>query len=460
MRTRTRWVSAAAVLVIAASACGNSKSQSSPTTQATTATTQGGTTTTADLKKFVKITGVKGVSDTEIKVAIITSKTNPIGGKYAQLADGIKAYFKMINDAGGIYGRKLVISKERDDVIGLQNTQQVQASLADDSAFATFLATLQFSGADLLAKAGQPTFIWNINPEMASTPTVPHTNIFAERGALCFTCAGHFLPWLATTNHFTKVGILAYGISASSKTCAAGTRAGYEKYAPTVKVVTFDDSLQFGADLAADVANLKSNGAQFVTTCMDTNEVVKLAQTMQQQGVAAVQNLPNGYDHVALAQSGNLYEGNFLEPGYVPIEDSPQSPATKEYLDHIGAITDKPVELSETGWILAKEFVDGLKLAGPDFTQRKLIDALNTQTDYSAGGMIVPIDWTKAHDNPITHPESRSKYECAAVLKVVGGKFVPTYTQPGKPWICFDPDPNAPIPVDPQHVSFAPDGQG
>ena len=104
----------------------------------------------------------------------------------------------MINAQGGIYGRKLVIVKNRDDTIGLQNNQQVQASLADDNAFATFVATLQFTGADLLAKAKQPTFIWNINPEMATPKGGPsHDNIFGSLGALCFSCGGHYLPWLA-----------------------------------------------------------------------------------------------------------------------------------------------------------------------------------------------------------------------------------------------------------------------
>ena len=46
-----------------------------------------------------------------------------------------------------------------------------------------------FGGADALAAAGQPTFIWNINPEMAG-----HDNIFANLGALCFGCSGQVVP--------------------------------------------------------------------------------------------------------------------------------------------------------------------------------------------------------------------------------------------------------------------------
>ena len=122
----------------------------------------------------------------------------------------------MVNDNGGIYGRKLVVAYDRDDQFG-SNRQTVQQSLAQDSAFATFVATTLFTGADLLARAKQPTFMWNINPEFAGHPT-----FFANEGALCFTCAGHILPWTAKQLNATKVGVLAYGISDQSKQCADG----------------------------------------------------------------------------------------------------------------------------------------------------------------------------------------------------------------------------------------------
>ena len=40
-------------------------------------------------------------------------------------------------------------------------------------------------------------------------------------------------------------------------------------------------------------------------------------------------------------------------------------------------------------------FVHGLKLAGPEFTQQKLIDSLNQETHWTANGLKVPQDWTK-----------------------------------------------------------------
>src|SRR5882757_6779050 len=371
------------LLGVSTAACGNSKSQTSGPTTSPLSNTPLTTASAADLTKNIPRPGVKGVTDSTIRVAVITAKTNPIGGRYHEFIDGIRAYFKTINDKGGIYGRKLVVVSDRDDVVGTMNVQQTTSSLADDNAFATFEATQQLTGADMLAKAHMPTFIWNIVPEMASTPTSDHSNIFGTNAPICFSCAGPLNPWLAEKNGFTKAAVLAYGVSAESKLCASGTRNAFKKYTNgKVKVVFFDNSLPFAADLTADVANMKDAGVQFVYTCMDTNEVTKLQREMKKQGLNAVQNLPNAYDHDFVRQNAALFEGNFIEPFYAPWEAEPQSPATKAFLSGIKAITNDPVELTEFGWIDAMQFVDGLKGAGPEFTQQKVIDYLNTQRAY------------------------------------------------------------------------------
>src|SRR5947209_2779283 len=102
MRAR-KFVVVGILLALVAAACGNSKSQSK---SSTTPTTQAGVTTTtagqADLCKFTP-NPQPGVDDSkkQIRVSVITTKTNPVGGKYAQFADGIKAYFSMVNSQCG-----------------------------------------------------------------------------------------------------------------------------------------------------------------------------------------------------------------------------------------------------------------------------------------------------------------------------------------------------------------------
>jgi branched-chain amino acid transport system substrate-binding protein len=435
-------------LVLAFAACGNSGDDDSAS-----GSNDGATATTAkeaDLTKNVPVQA-PGVTDSEIHVAVIASKTNPLNGKYAELADGMNAYFDLINEKGGIYGRQLKITSQRDDVIGLQNQEQVQASLAEDNVFATFLATLQFGGADALAAANMPTFIWNINPEMAG-----HDNIFANSGALCFDCTGQIVPYIAKQLKATKVGILAYGVANQSKMCAQGIKKSLEKY-PTAQVAFYDDTIGFAEpNLSAQVAQMKQKGVDFVETCMDINEVVVLGKEMQKQGLKAIQQLPNGYDKDLVANNSSVLENSIVIPQFVAFEQTPQIPEVKKYLAQMKKIGKDPVEVATTGWILADQFVTGLKLAGPEFSQQKVIDALNTLTDYSNNGFVQPIDWTKQHEDPATNKSARSPQECANFTQVKSGKFVAVWGQPGKPWVCFKTD--AAQLVDPTYESFAPAG--
>src|SRR5260221_8100613 len=206
---RTRLVSLGLAIVLIAAACGNSgSSKSSDTTLPSGGPTS--TASAADLKTNVPVTA-PGVSSTEIDVASIVTKTNnPTGASYGPLVDGVKAYFKMVNDNGGIYGRKLVVKYDHDD--GFNQRQAVQQSLAQDKAVATFAPDALFTGADLLARAKQPTLLFNINPEFAGKPT-----FFAQTPAICYTCASHQYPYLAKQLKATKVGVLAYGIAQQSK---------------------------------------------------------------------------------------------------------------------------------------------------------------------------------------------------------------------------------------------------
>ena len=64
-----------------------------------------------------------GVSDDEIRVGSITSITNPLGGNYGDMNEGIKGYFDLVNSQGGIYGRQLVLTSTRDDQLGNNQTE-------------------------------------------------------------------------------------------------------------------------------------------------------------------------------------------------------------------------------------------------------------------------------------------------------------------------------------------------
>jgi branched-chain amino acid transport system substrate-binding protein len=449
---RARLVALGVTLLLVVTACGNSSS--SKQSQDSSGGGPGTTVSAADLAKNVAV-NAQGVTSDSIGVVTVTSTTNILGGTYGQLGDGVQAYFDYMNSTGGIYGRQLKILKRRDDGM-FKNQQTVKSSLSQDKAFATFIATPLFTGYTDLANSNprMPTFVWNINPEFAGP-----TNFFGSVGALCLGCVGQGLPYVAQQNGFKNIGVLAYGSTASSKDCGTGIKKSFEKY-PSAKVAFFDNNIGFSQpDLSSQVAQMKKANVDLIATCIDTKEALILAKEIKRQGLNAVQLLPNAYDSAFISDNAQYVEGDFVQVQFVPIEADPQNAEQKTMLEWLQKRNFAPTEMRIEGWILANEFVTGLKLAGPEFSQQKVIDSLNQQTAFTANGLLRPIDWTRQHNDPKGHPENDYKDDCVAAVKVENGKFVMATGQGDKPWTCFvggSQGQAATLTTTPEYKSFAP----
>lgn len=377
-----------------------------------------------------------GISDNEIRVGGVVSKTNPLGGDYASTFDGVKAYFAMVNSskAKGIYGRRLRLTSERDDQVGM-NRQEVQALLSEDDVFAVLpVAVLLFSGADLLAGAGVPTFGWNVNAEWGSEQAPGAPNLFGEKGSyLCFTCPSQPVPWFAKQVKAKKVGVLAYQ-SPQSADCAQGIQASFNNY-PSATIEFLDTSLSFGvSDLSTDVSRMKDAVVDLVISCMDTNGTLTLAKEMKKQGLDAIQYLSNAYNHELVEQNAPFFEGSYVSTFFTPFEVKPKPAGLKDFQRWMKRGGFEQNENSLTGWINADLFYRGLKAAGPEFTREKVVDSINSMTDYTADGLLAGIDWTTAHSqNPAQG--------CGVLSKIEDGRFAPSFGEPGKPFICLQANP-------------------
>jgi ABC-type branched-subunit amino acid transport system substrate-binding protein len=404
---------AVCALLLVATACGNESSGSK--------SSGGGgntdTNTTVDQP---------GVTADTIKVGGVASITNPLNAPYGDIFKGVKAYFAMVNKQGGIYGRKLEVTSERDDQV-TQNLREVQGLLSEDDVFAALgMATIfDFSGGSQALEAnGIPTFGWNINADWNKP------NLFGNAGALCIGCDGIELPWMAKELGKKTIGVLAYSVD-NSKDCAKGVQKSFDKF-PSAKIGFYSDSLSFGdVDFSVEVSKMKDAGVDFITTCMDTNGVLALAKEARKQNLDAIQYLPNGYDQAFMKANGEFFEGSYVRVPFVPFETKPRPAALDEYLTWMEKQGDTPNELTTYGWINAAMFYQGLKEAGPNFTQAKVVAAINKHTADTAGGMIPPIDWTTQHT------ETRPPVDCAALVKVQDKKFVPAFVPKGKVYVCF-----------------------
>ena len=408
-------------LALVATACGNASSSPGKANKQ-----NDGKNTTVDQP---------GVTKDTISVGGVASITNALNAPYGDIFEGAKAYFAMVNSTDGIYGRKLEMVTPRDDGM-VNNLKEVQGMLSEDNVFAAVgLATIfNFNGAAALSSAGIPSFGWNLNEDWTGK-----SNLFGNSGALCLGCDGVELPWMAKQLHKTTVGILAYNV-ANSKSCAEGVQKSFDKY-KTAKVGFYTDSLSFGAaDFSVEVGKMKQAGVDFFTTCMDTNGVLAIAKEARQQNLDAIQYIPNGYDQSFMKVNGQFFEGSIVRVPFVPFETRPVPAGVAEYQKWLKKQGVTPNEYTTYGWINAAMLLEGLKGAGPNFTQKKVVDALNKLTNDTAGGLLDGIDWTTQH------VETRTPESCAAYVKVVDSKFVPVFVPKGKPFLCFKQDQGVNVP--------------
>jgi hypothetical protein len=424
------------VVALLAVSCGSSGSGSTPST--------GSGAPSGARAQFVSISGVPGVSDKEIDYAVIGTKTaNPLGTCILDCyAAGVKAYFKYQNDEfGGIYGRQLKVDQILDDELGSNQVRSLEV-VSDAKEFGAFGAALIPSGFGTLNDAGIPTYVWGIN----AVEETGRSAVFGSIPVYCASCTSRALPYQVGRSHATKVAAIGYGVSESTKQCTKSLSDSVEKYSADIgdaKVVYFNDGLPYGLSngVGPEVTAMKAAGVDFIATCTDLNAMKTIAQELHRQGMDSVTlSHPNSYDQSFIDAADGLFEGDYVFAQFRPFEATPNEAQTKfkEYIAKVGA---EPTELAMTGWINATTAVEGLLAAGPEFNRQKVIDATNSLTADTAGGLVNPIDWTKAHNPPTQAAPASGGWakECLAAVQVVNGKFQ-TIADPATPFLCWSND--------------------
>jgi len=395
-----------------------------------------------------------GVTDDAIEVgALVVDSNNLLSDTtFANAADGVEAYFCQVNEEGGVYGRELKIKNIRDDRGGGANLEQARALVEEDNVFAVLpVSTYLFTGAEYLNDAGVPTFGWNIGPQWAEKPF-----LFGERGSyLCFDCPNPAPAFVAQEIEAESAAVLAYSVPESSG-CATGVERGFELYGPDVAFS--DTSLAFGLtsqDLAPDINRIRDANVDLVVTCMDVGGTVTAARALKDAGLPDVAVVANqGYDPRVLEEYGTTLDNFYFPISFWPFQLADESEEMQRFQEAMEARNAEGGEVELVGWHSAALFVEGLRLAGEDFTRQTVADAVNSIEDWTAFGSRIVVDWTIQHD-------SISSQGCSAFLKVEEAEFVPVFGEEGKPFVCFpygeDVSDYAPDLDDPTYYSPAED---
>jgi branched-chain amino acid transport system substrate-binding protein len=409
---------AAVALAVGLAACGNAKSNASG----------GGN-------------GAPGVTSKLITVGSIANVTGPLSSGFAPIVNGVEAYFSMINAEGGVDGRKLKLAYQEDDQGSPTVDLSVAQKLVQDNVFAVVgVGTPFFGGAKYLAQQGTPTFGYAVSTDWQDRPS-----LFADYGSvLCFPCGAPGDAYLAQQLGAQSIAVVAYGVPQSAAACQAAVTGMRQA---GLNVSYSDLNLVYGADPTPDVLQMKAKNVDMLFTCLDVNGNVAFARAISQNGLTMKQVWFNGYDRGTLAQYGSIMNGVYFGLEHVPFESAISGlyPGLDTYLKEMTKYQPKYTyeEVALDGWMAADQFVTGLKAVGRNLTQKKLVTALNKETDYNGGGLTTPVNWTKSHFG------SPGPY-CQSDVQVQNGHFVPAFVQPdGQVFTCFNLHSTTPVPVPP-----------
>ncbi|MHB8438900.1 MAG: ABC transporter substrate-binding protein [Acidimicrobiales bacterium] len=384
--------------------------------------------------------GAPGVSSTSIQVGSIADVSGPLSSDFAPVVRGVQAYFDMVNAEGGVEGRKLVLAHQGDDQ-GSQTTDLTVAQqlVEQDHVFAVVgVGTPFFGGASYLAQQGVPTFGYVVSTDFKDGPS-----LFGAYGSILDYTAGEMdAGFLAKELHATSVGLIAYGVPQSADACTAAA-AGFHAFGYPV---TFQDlAFGFGASPDADVLQMKQHHVDLVFTCLDVTGNVAFARSIQQNGLNAHTVWLNGYDRNVLQTYGSAMNGVTLEVQHVPFEADTAYPGVypgmHQYLQAMTKYEPQYTydEVALDGWINAAQFVTGLRAVGRNVTQAKLVAAINATTDFTADGLMPPVDWTQSHT--VAAPPY-----CVAFVQAENGAFQPEFVQHGNQvFNCFQRASDVPV---------------
>ncbi len=374
-----------------------------------------------------------GVTANKIVVGSLSTQSGPIAADFAPIVPGVQAYFDMVNAAGGVDGRKIDLAYNLDDASNpTTNAADARTLVEQDHVFAVVgVATFSFTGATYLAQTGTPTFGY-----VTSNDWSPYPNLFGSFGSyLDYSTSEPFFAYAAKKVGAKSAAVIAYNVPASADECKAAA-AGFAKFGIHVGFEDLAAGLE-GTNITPEVLRMKQAGVDFVVSCMDVTGNIALARTMQQNGMTGIHQIwLDGYDRSVLAQYPQLMANTMFLVQHVPYEAATEFrgafPALTTYLQEMKRYEPAYAynEVAFDGWISAALFVQGLRAAGHDLTQGKLVAAINKMTDFTGGGLTQPISWKTAHSQ-VTSPT------CNTFVEATPTGFKTVFNHGTHLYVCF-----------------------
>ncbi|MGH9137975.1 MAG: ABC transporter substrate-binding protein [Acidimicrobiales bacterium] len=448
---RARWAAVACCLSLALAACGSSRSEediaaanaalvrlgggTSGSTQAGAGGLTGGgaSTETGGSAAVGSSGGDAGASDTAgaggdagaaaaggaagaasgapIRLGSVGTFSGPIGALLEAGRQGILVWASWVNAHGGINGHpvEVVVADDQNDpsqhqaaIRDMVEQQGVVAIINNLGPF-TSTAAVQYLEQNQIPVIGGDA----VSPAWTDSPVFfPASSNFDA-----------FIGALATQAHLLGPGNLGILACAESSFCTVGTNVVSE-YAQRYEdiPVTYTAQITLTApDYTAECLAAEGNDVQYLIIGADAATIGRIATSCARQGYNPIYGVPSLTAVPALAENPAITR-LFSGQGFVPWFSS-EVPAIAEYQEAMatyggGAAPSSP---SAGAWVAGKLLEAAASRITGDVTSQALLDALNSLSGDTLGGLTVPLTFG---------PTPRIQPDCFFWVEIDGGQWV------------------------------------
>ena len=328
---------------------------------------------------------------------IVVGQSAPLTGSNAELGNDIRngalAYFRKINDAGGVHGRKIDLVSLDDDNKVPRAEANTRKLVEEDGVFCLF----GYASATL-SRPALPFVEKHKVPFLAPFTGADPMRVFQK---YVYNMRGSYAEELEKiVDHFVPLGIKRFSIVhyddvVGRENFTAVDRALKKRGLEAVSVASFKDRAK--PDIEAGVKQVAKGQPDVViltTLYKASADFIRVSQKTNLGAQMASNSFP-GASPLA-KELGKQGEGVIVAT-VVPPPTKRSLPIVKEYQQamehHFGKKEWSFTSLES--YIGAKVLVEGLKRAGPRPTREGLMHALDNLKDFDVGGYSVSF----AHDN-------------------------------------------------------------
>lgn len=324
-----------------------------------------------------------GVTDKEIRLGTWIPLTGPLAAYGVPFRAGADAYINMVNDKGGIKGRKIVLIVE-DNAYNPQRTVAAARKLVSRDevlAIAMPFGAVSASAFDYVLGESRVPMI-NSYGSALEWFNPPKENLFGAM-PLYESQARSIGRWMVKDGH--KSVAVVHSALAGFVNVVALIEPGVRSASPSVKVEMVPT--KFGTtDYGPIALELTKKNPDAVALIMAQGEVIAAAKELRQQGYkGAFYTYSPSVANSVLELGGPALEGAKAIGLTVPV--NADTPAIKQYREALAKYSpgEKPDYVSLIGYALTMATVEGLRRIDGPINRPNLVKALYSMRDYDTG---------------------------------------------------------------------------